>query len=257
MSDESELLVTNSGATRRLVLNRPSKRNALNDALLNRLAAELEAARTDESVRSIVLTGAGDGFCSGRDRRDVGGSESPRVQMQDGSLDATVSLFTRVLLLLLESPIPTVAAVRGFALAGGQSLTLACDFVVAERGTRFGNPEMQHGFPAAMNTVLLARHIGRRKALEIALTGAAYTVEEYLLLGLINRVAEPGRLGDVTAEFTAQLNQLAPWSVRRTKQLLHVAEDSDLRGLMHAGDQLNQLLRLNAQTVPLFAKKGS
>ena len=256
MPAEYELLVTTSGATCRLVLNRPAKRNALNDALLHRLVAELEAARTDESVRTIVLTGAGDGFCSGRDRRDVGGPESPRVRMQDSSLDATVSLFTRVLTLLLESPIPTIASVRGFALAGGQALTLACDFLVAERGTRFGNPEMQHGFPAAMNTVLLARHIGRRKALEIAITGAVYSAEEYLQLGLINRLAEPGKLDDVTAEFTHQLNQLAPWSVRRTKQLLQVAEDSNLRGLMHAGDQLNQLLRLNAQSAPLFEDKA-
>ncbi|MBI3371274.1 MAG: enoyl-CoA hydratase/isomerase family protein [Betaproteobacteria bacterium] len=256
MPAESELLVANSGATRRLVLNRPAKRNALNDALLHRLVAELETARAEESVRTIVLGGAGHGFCSGRDRRDVGGADSPRVQMQDGSLEATVSLFTRVLTLLLESPIPTIASVRGFALAGGQALTLACDFLVAERGSRFGNPEMQHGFPAAMNTVLLARHIGRRKALEIALTGAAYTVEEYSLLGLINRVAEPGTLEDVTAGFAAQLNKLAPWSVRRTKQLLRVAEDGDLRGLMHAGDQLNQLLRLNAQSAPLFADQA-
>lgn len=252
MSGEPGLLVADQGATRNLVLNRPAKRNALNDALLRRLVAELTAAASDASVRTIVLSGAGEGFCSGRDRRDVGGTESPRVRMQDGSLEATVSVFTQALTLLLESPKPSIASVRGFALAGGQALTLACDFVVAERGTRFGNPEMQYGFPAAMNTVLLARHIGRRRALEIAMTGAAYSAEEYLQLGLVNRMAEPGKLEEVTAEFAAQLNKLTQWSVRRTKELLRLAEDSDLRGLMQAGDQLNQLLRLNGQTAPLF-----
>ena len=251
----AELLMSNDGATRTLTLNRPAKRNALNDAVLHALAAELDAAVRDDAVRTIILTGAGAGFCSGRDRQDVGGPASTKVQLQDGSLDATVSLFTRVLMQLLESPKPVIAAVHGFALAGGQALTLACDFVVAEQGSRFGNPEMLYGFPAAMNTVLLARHLGRRKAFEIAVTGATYTTEEYAQLGLINRVATPGKLTASVAEFAAQLNALAPWSVRRTKQLLRDAEETDLKSLMHAGDALNQLLRLNGQTASLFQEK--
>jgi enoyl-CoA hydratase/carnithine racemase len=245
VSGDAVLLVSKDGPTLRLLLNRPAKRNALDDALLHRLAAELEAARSDDTVRTIVLSGAGEGFCAGRDRKDAGGPGAARVQLQDGSLAATVSLFTRVLNLLLESPKPTIAAVHGFALGGGQALTLACDFVVADRSARFGNPEMLHGFPAAMNTVLLARHLGRRKALEIAITGAAYSATEYQSLGLINRLAEPGQLEQAVGEFAAQLNALAPWAVARTKQLLMAAEESDLGGLMHAGDQLNQLLRLN------------
>lgn len=255
MTAESELLVETRDATRRLLLNRPAKRNALNDALLHRLHAELTAAASDPAVHTIVLAGNGEGFCAGRDRNDVGGPNSPVVRMQDGSLDATVTLFTQVLMLLLRSPKPTIAAVYGFALAGGQSITLACDFVVAERGAKFGNPEMQYGFPAAMNTVLLARHLGRRKALEIAITGATYSAEDYRDLGLVNRLADPGRLEAITEAFTAQLNALAPWSVRRTKELLQVAEETDLNGLMHAGDQLNQLLRLNGQSGPLFEPK--
>ncbi|MBL8385140.1 MAG: enoyl-CoA hydratase/isomerase family protein [Burkholderiales bacterium] len=252
---DAPLLSADDGATRILTLNRPGRRNALDDALLHALRGALAAAFADDAVRTIVLTGAGDGFCSGRDRNDVGGPQSAPVQLQDGSLDATVSLFTRTLAMLLDAPKPTVAAVHGFALAGGQALTLACDFVVAERGSRFGNPEMRFGFPAAMNTVLLARHLGRRRALEIALTGASYDAEEYAQLGLVNRLAAPGELAAATAAFVAALNALAPWSVRRTKELFRIAEDATLDGQLHAGDQLNQLLRLNAQTAPLFREK--
>ena len=255
MAGEPELRVDAGGPTRTLTLNRPAKRNALNDALLEKLSAALAAAANDEAVRTIVIAGAGAGFCSGRDRKDVGGPDSAKVQLQDGSLDATVSLFAHVLSLLLRSPKPTIAAVQGFALGGGQAITLACDFVVAARSARFGNPEMLHGFPAAMNTVLLARHLGRRKALEIAITGASYGAEEYRELGLVNRLAEPGKLAEATAAFAAELNQRAPWAVRRTKDLFRVAEDSDLQGLMHAGDQLNQLLRLNGQTSRVFDDK--
>lgn len=249
------LLVSTGGPTRILRLNRPAKRNALDDALLHALHVALAAAEGDATVRTIVLTGAGTGFCAGRDRRDVGGPDSASLRLQDESLDASVGAFTRVLMQLIDSPKPTIAAAHGFALAGGQALTLACDFVVAERGCRFGNPEMQYGFPAAMNTVLLARHLGRRKALEIAITGETYSTEEYAALGLINRLADPGTLDATTAAFAATLNALAPWSVRRTKELLRVAEESDMRSLMHAGDALNQLLRLGGQSGPLFRDK--
>lgn len=251
-ADSAALVVEDRDATRWLTLNRPEKRNALNDELLVRMRDALTAAQGDPAVHTIVLRGAGAGFCSGRDRHDVGGPGSVTVRMQDASLDATVSLFTGVLQQLLDSPKPTIAAVHGFALAGGQALTLACDFVVAESGARFGNPEMRFGFPAAMNTVLLARHIGRRKALEIAMTGAEYSAETYAQLGLVNRIAPAGDLETVTQAFAGALNLLAPWAVQRTKALLRIAEESDQRGLMHAGDQLNQLLRLNGQGAPLF-----
>lgn len=252
----ADLLVINDGPTRTLVLNRPAKRNALTNAMLDALLAELTAAQGDDSVQTIVLAGAGSGFCGGRDRNEIDGAASRSVKMQDGSVDLRESTFMQLLTLLIESPKPTVASVKGVARAGGQAITLACDFVVAERGCVFGNPEMQAGFPAAMNTVLLARHLGRRKALEIAISGAAFTTEDYLPLGLINRVAEPGTLERVTAEFVATLNQLAPWAIRRTKEVFRIAEDSDMRGLLYAGNQLNHLLIINGQIAPLFRDKA-
>ena len=131
---------------------------------------------------------------------------------------------------------------------------LSCDFVVAERTCTFGNPEMRVGFPAALNTVLLARHLGRRKGLEIAISGATYSAEDYDRLGLINCIAEPGKLDEATAAFAAPYNKLAPYAVRRTKELFRIAEDSDLRAQLFAGDQLNHLLTVNGQLEPLFTE---
>ena len=158
----SELLVVDDGATRKLILNRPEKRNAMNNAILTAMSAELTRAASDDAVRTIVLIGTGDYFCGGRDRQDFDGPAAGRITMGDGSLDSQISNFPRVLRQLIESPKPTIAAVRGFARAGGQALMLACDFVVSERTCTFGNPETRYGFPAALNTVLLARHLGRR-----------------------------------------------------------------------------------------------
>ena len=256
MNAERLVLTSREGATAKLVLNRPTKRNAMSDEMLNVFVEELERAMADDSVRTIVVTGAGDCFTSGRDLKDVGTSQSPRVSLEDLSLDRTVDLFTDTLRRLIASPKPTIAAVRGFAFGGGQAMSLACDFVIAERDARFANVEMAYGFPAALNAVLLMRHLGRRRALEIAITGDIHSAESWHALGLVNRLAEPGRLDEAVAAFTAVLNERAPWAVQRTKSLMLSAEDIPLEDGLTLGGQLNQLLRLNAERSKLYQDAG-
>ena len=169
-------------------------------------------------------------------------------------MDAAVDIFLEALSLPIEAPKPTVAAVHGMALGGGQAMSLACDFAVAERGARFGNVEMAYGFPAAMNITLLTRQIGRRRGLEIAMTGDLYTSEQYRDFGLVNRLAEPGGLVEATAAFAKTLTDRAPWAVRRTKSTYRLAEDMALHGALNFGNQLNQLLRLNGQIAPIHSR---
>jgi enoyl-CoA hydratase/carnithine racemase len=252
MSAEPLVLATREGATAKLALNRPSKRNAMSDAMLVAFNAELEHAIAEDAVRTIVVTGAGECFTSGRDRKDVGTSDSAHVSLEDSSLEQTVDLFTDTLRRLIASPKPTIAAVRGFAFGGGQAMSLACDFLVAERGARFANVEMVYGFPAALNAVLLMRQLGRRRALEIAMTGDVHTAESWHAFGLVNRLADPGRLDEAVAAFTAVLNERKPWAIRRTKALMLAAEDVPLEDGLTLGGQLNQLLRLNAERSRLY-----
>jgi methylglutaconyl-CoA hydratase len=240
------VLMRREGATARLVLNRPAKRNAMSDELLVELNVLLDQALADDAVRTIVITGAGECFTSGRDQKDVGTDKSAPVSLADGSLDRTVDLFTDTLRRLVTSPKPTIAAVRGFAFGGGQAMSLACDFLVAERNARFGNVEIVYGFPAALNAVLLMRQLGRRRALEIAMTGDVHSAETWHSYGLVNRLAESGELDKAVAEFAGVLNRNAPWAIRRTKSLMLAAEDAPLADGMTLGGQLNQLLRLSA-----------
>ena len=173
--------------------------------------------------------------------------------MQDQSLDRDQAGFLRLLQSLIEAPKPTIAAVHGFAFGGGQAISLACDFVIAERGALFGNVEMAYGFPAAMNTVLLARQLGRRLGLEIAMTGERYAAERFYEIGLVNRLAEPGALEAAISEFTQTLNALTPWSVARTKETFAIAQDQSDQAALHTGNQLNQLLMLQSQTHPVHS----
>ncbi len=245
------------GATAKLVLNNPKKKNALSDEMLVALNVGLDRALADETVRTIVISGAGDCFSAGRDRKDVGTPGSHRVSLKDGSLDANVELFTDTLRRLINAPKPTIAAVRGFAFGGGQAISLACDFLIAERNARFGNVEIAYGFPAALNAVLLMRQLGRRRALEIAMTGEIHGAEAWHAWGLVNRLAEPGKLDDATAAFAEVLNANASWAVRRTKSLMLACEDVPLAEGMTLGGQLNQLLRLEAERSGLYKDAAS
>jgi enoyl-CoA hydratase/carnithine racemase len=252
----SSLKQHRDAATLWLTLNRPDKRNAMDDAMLHSLGQALKQAFADQDVRSIVITGAGNCLSAGRDFKNLGARGAQPVRLDNGTLEDTVDLFTDVLNLLLEAPKPVIAAVRGFAVGGGQALTLACDFVVAESDAQFGNVEIAYGFPAALNAVLLGRHLGRRLALEIALTGTLRTPGQYQALGLVNRVCEPGALEQTTRAFCELLNQRAPWAVRRTKSLMRMAEDAPLSNAMHLGGQLNQLLRMDASVTSAY-EQGS
>lgn len=245
MSDpQSDVLVEHNGATRTVILNRAAKRNALTTPMLAAVDAALADAERDKSVHTIVIRGNGACFSAGRDTKEF---DTPG-ELRDGTLAERQNTFMSVLSRLADGPKPTIAAVHGYAFGAGQALTLACDFVVAERDARFGNPEMVYGFPAAMNLALLARHLGRRMGLEIAITGAPYSAERYFDLGLVNRLADAGELEAECEAFTDQLNALAPWAVTRTKLTFRHAEETDAKGGLHLGNELNQLLMLASNT---------
>jgi len=247
------LLVERDANVAILTLNRPAKKNAMNDALLEQLIAALRAAGADDDVRAIVIRGAGDCFTSGRDISQF----EDRALLQDMSVDKAVDIFLETLSLLIESPKPTIASIHGIALGGGQAMSLACDFVVAERDARFGNVEMVYGFPAAMNIALLTRQVGRRIGLEIAMTGDLYSAEQYHGFGLVNRLAEKGELDQATRNFAATLTGRMPWAIRRTKSTYRLAEDMALHGALNFGNQLNQLLRLNGQLMSVHSGDAS
>jgi enoyl-CoA hydratase/carnithine racemase len=235
------VLVSQEGATVTIALNRPEKRNAITNAMLLTMEEALEDAAADDDVHSIVLTSTGDYFAAGRDIRERSGESEPVVESK-APITHQPGPFLRTLTLLLEHPKPTIAAVRGYALGGGQALTLACDFVVAERGAQFGNVEMAYGFPAAMNIALLTRHLGRRLGLEIAVTGETYSAERYWEMGLVNRLAEEGDLEATVREFVELLNSRETWAVQRTKTAFRMAAASTDAAAMYIGDELNQLL---------------
>lgn len=219
-----------------LLLNRPARKNAFDRALTERLADALESETRDTVCRVIVIKGAGDVFSAGRDLR------SADEDLKDDPF-AVDNAWVRVFHTLHRSPVPSVAVVRGWAVAGGFTLAMGCDFVLAERSARFGAFEMRHGFPAAVCTPILARLAGPRLGLEFALFGEPIPAERLFAAGLINRLAtDADDLAAVEADFVGKLAALDPLAAKLTRDTFRAAETMPLDNALDMGRQLNQML---------------
>lgn len=196
-------------AAARITINRPERRNAMSIEVIGSLRDALEAADRSPEARVVVITGAGDrAFSAGA---DLSGMESGGsvVEAHD-SRGLLADVFRR--LTLLDKP--SVARVRGFALAGGFGLAMACDFVVASSDAVFGTPEVDVGLWPYMITVPLLRSMPPRYALELMMTGRRVTAQEAHDVGFVNRVVEPDRLDETVDELVAQIASKSPTVLR-------------------------------------------
>ena len=180
----SEVLIEDNNNVRGITLNRPEKRNALNDELIAALKDALREADADESLRAIVICGAGKDFCSGADLSSLQKIATASYEENVEDARSLAELFA----LIRSVRVPVIAAVHGRALAGGCGLALACDLVVASESARFGFPEVKIGFVPAMVAAILRRNLGEKKSFELLTQGFEFTAAEALRLGLINRV---------------------------------------------------------------------
>src|SRR5262245_39714897 len=198
MQATSTVLLEVRDAVAYLTLNRPEKRNALNDELVKDLKAALNSASNNDSVHCIVLRGAGADFCSGADLSALQNISQASVAENLSDARSLGELF----LLMRQVRVPIVAAVRGRALAGGCGLALACDMVLAETSARLGFPEVKLGFVAAMVMAILRRSASEKIAFELITTGREVSAEEANDLGLVNHVFE-------TENFDADVDKFA------------------------------------------------
>ncbi len=219
-----------------LRLNRPERKNAFDRALTLRLAEALERETADPACRVVVIKGAGGTFSAGRDLRAAGEDFKDDAFAVD---DAWVRIFHA----LHRSPRPSVAVVGGWAVAGGFTLAMGCDFVLAERSAQFGAFEMRHGFPASVCTPILSRLAGPRLGLEFAMLGEAIPAERLFASGLINRLADGAEaLAALEADFVGKLAALDPRAVKLTRDTFRAAETMPLDHALDMGRQLNQML---------------
>jgi enoyl-CoA hydratase len=198
-----------------VTINRPQARNAINEAVAAGMAACLDELDERKDVRAIVLTGAGGTFCAGMDLKGFLAGENPAAG-------------GRGFAGIVERPPakPVIAAVEGYALAGGFEVALACDLIVASEDASFGLPEVTRGLVAAAGGLLrLPRRIPYHLAMEIALTGQRLPAAQLHQAGLISRLVPAGQALTAAAELAAQISQNAPLALAATKRVIVESAD--------------------------------
>jgi enoyl-CoA hydratase/carnithine racemase len=213
-TEYANLLVRIEGPAARVTLNRPEKLNALSLDLLQELTAALRSLSADPEVRAIVVDGAGRAFSAGHDLSEM-------IDRDDSFYRELFSVCTVVMETIHELPQPVIAKVHGFASAAGCQLVAACDLAVAADGTRFATPGVNIGLFCSTPMVPVSRAVGRKRALQMLLTGEPISADTALEWGLINRVVAAEALEPAVAELVAALSRSSPYTVATGKRAFY------------------------------------
>ncbi len=198
-----------------ITLNRPGARNAVNLPLAEGIAAALDELDADDALAVGILTGAGSGFCAGMDLKAFVSGERPWVG--DRGFAGIVQRGSRK---------PLIAAIEGFAVAGGLEVALACDLIVAARGAKLGIPEVKRSLVAAGGALLrLPQRVSFGVAMELALTGDTVDAERGHELGLVDRLADPGAAVEAALELAGRIAANGPLALAATKEVLQGQRD--------------------------------
>ena len=217
MSEEGDSAVIREqrGNVLLITLNRPEVRNAVNAAVAAGVAGALEELDAREELSVGVLTGAGGFFCAGMDLGAFVRGESP--WFEDRGFAGIAQRASRK---------PLIAAIEGFAVAGGMEIALACDLIVAARGAKMGIPEVKRSLVAAAGALLrLPRRMPYHAVMELALTGEPMLAERMHEFGVVNRLAEPGAAVDLALELAAAIARNGPLALDASKRILQEQYD--------------------------------
>jgi methylglutaconyl-CoA hydratase len=255
MGDNSTILYSVEGGIARITLNRPDKRNALNDELIAGLKESLRQADHDEGVRVVLLAGAGSDFCAGADLAALQKISTATVAENLQDARSLMELF----LLIRKVRMPVISAVQGRALAGGCGLALACDMVLAARSARFGFPEVKIGFVPAMVMAILRRSTSEKRAFELLILGTDIGAEEAQSYGLVNHVLDDEAFADELDVFAHQFERVSGSAVRLTKQLFCQVDAMTFKDAIECGVDTNVIARMTEDCrkgIERFLKKS-
>lgn len=213
MSDKPPIDIDLQGAVLVITINRPERRNAVNRAVSQAIAEALDTLDASAELRVGIITGAGGNFCSGMDLHAFASGERPELEGR-GFAGVTER----------QPRKPLIAAVEGFALAGGCELALACDLIVAAQSASFGLPEVQRGLVAGSGgLVRLQQRIPSGIALELALTGARFSAADGHRWGLVNRLVPAGGALGAALDLAGEIAANAPLAVTASKEIMRQA----------------------------------
>ena len=240
MNTYKVVLSSIDGPIARITLNRPEKKNALNDQLITELKETLRDAAGNESVRVVVVDANGSDFCSGADLSAL--EKISKASAAENAADARA--LQELFLLIRQLPVPVIAAVHGRALAGGCGLASACDIIVASRSARFGYPEVKIGFVPAMVTAILRRNVSEKVAFELLTRGETIDADEAHRIGLVNRVFDDATFENEVRKFADGFATVSKSAVSLTKTLFYQVDGLPYSEATETGVDINVIARM-------------
>lgn len=237
-----------------LTLNRPDRRNAIDEAMVERLLECLGEADLAHDVRVVAVRGAGTDFCAGADLHELLASVDRPPEENSASATRLGEVFIR----MRELPKPIVAVVHGRALAGGCGLALACDLVMARSDATFGYPEVSRGFVPAMVMAMLRRAVGEKAAFELVATGRTVGADAARQLGLVSRVVAAEQFESEVAQLLAGLAASSVSALALTKRQLYAIDLMEFPEAIRLGARVNAVARSTPdfrQAVERFFKR--
>jgi enoyl-CoA hydratase/carnithine racemase len=235
-STSEQILVRHDAGAARVTLNRPEKRNALSLALMEELIDALGEIGRDTGTRAIVIEGAGAAFSAGHDLGEM-------VDRDAAFYDRLFDVCTVMMETIHRVPQPVIAKVHGIATAAGCQLVAACDLAVAAEEARFATPGVRIGLFCSTPMVPLSRAVGRKRALQMLLTGEPIDAATALDWGLVNRVVPAEQLDDAVRELAGAIGRASPLTVGIGKRAFYDQVDLDERG---AYDLTKTVMSMNA-----------
>jgi methylglutaconyl-CoA hydratase len=239
--DFRTILVKDNPPVRTITLNRPERRNAMTQAMRTELISALEDTAVSD-CRVLILTGAGEAFCSGLDLSELESLNGKTAA--EYRIDA--EQLARLFMTLYELPIPTIAAVQGAAIAGGTGLAMVCDFALATPSAKFGFPEVRIGFVPALVSAFLSLQAGEKVCRELLLTGRFFGADEAQRYGLVNEVIATDELMRRVKSLAEALIANSSQSMRATKQLLAAQNRSWLQSAIAVAIEASTESRLTS-----------
>jgi methylglutaconyl-CoA hydratase len=239
--DFRTILVKDNPPVRTITLNRPERRNAMTQAMRTELISALEDTAVSD-CRVLILTGAGEAFCSGLDLSELESLNGKTAA--EYRIDA--EQLARLFMTLYELPIPTIAAVQGAAIAGGTGLAMVCDFALATPSAKFGFPEVRIGFVPALVSAFLSLQAGEKVCRELLLTGRVFGADEAQRYGLVNEVVGIDQLMTRAKSLAEDLLANSSQAMRATKQLLAAQNRSWLQSAIAAAIEASTESRLTS-----------
>jgi methylglutaconyl-CoA hydratase len=228
------ILLKESHPIRVVTLNRPDRRNAMTQEMQTELISVIEDTAATRCC-ALILTGAGDAFCSGLDLSELQAMRDKTAAEHRADAERLARLF----IALYELPVPTIAAVNGPAIAGGTGLATLCDFTLAIPAARFGFTEVRIGFVPALVSAFLALQVGDKRCRDLLLTGRLFGATEAMHLGLVNEIVEREELAPRAIALAKSLMCNSTESISATKQLLAAQNRAWLDAAIVAAMQAN------------------